>query len=122
MRGHLPIWMPKPGEKVLKADLRILQRTIAIAGFGELEADGHIARFFCHKDFQRQGVGSQILNQIEAKAKSLGLRRLFVEASLTARPFFEKRGFQTIYREEVERRGQTLIRFQMEKSIDDGPI
>jgi len=48
-----------------------------IAGFGELEPDGHIARFFCHKDFQRQGVGTQILNQIEAKAKSLGLRQLF---------------------------------------------
>ncbi len=87
-----------------------------IIGFGELEDNGHIDRFYCHKDFQGKGVGSQLLQQIESKAWSLGIQRLFVEASITAKPFFEKRGFITIRQQEVERRGQTFINFVMEKT------
>jgi putative acetyltransferase len=97
----------------------VVEAQDTIAGFGELEADGHIARFFCHKNFQRQGVGTQILEQIELKAKSLGLRRLFTEASLTARPFFKSKGFVVLCQEEVERRGQRLPRFQMEKALSN---
>lgn len=87
-----------------------------IIGFGELEDNGHIDRFYCHKDFQGKGIGTQILQKIESKARSLGIKRLFVEASITARPFFEKRGFVTVRQQEVERRGQTLINFVMEKT------
>ncbi|MEG4586934.1 GNAT family N-acetyltransferase [Microcoleus sp. MOSTC5] len=88
-----------------------------IAGFGELEASGHIDRFYCHQDFQRQGVGRLILKQIESKAKDLGINKLFTEASITARPFFESQGFMVITKQEVERRGQKFINFAMEKNI-----
>ena len=32
-----------------------------IAGFGELESDGHIDCFYCNKDYQRMGVGKKII-------------------------------------------------------------
>lgn len=86
-----------------------------IAGFGELETNGHIDCFYCHKDFQRKGVGTQILEHIEAKAKELGLKKIFTEASITAKPFFEKHKFIAIKKQEVERRGQKLINFAMDK-------
>ncbi|MBE9165503.1 GNAT family N-acetyltransferase [Tychonema sp. LEGE 06208] len=88
-----------------------------IAGFGELEANGHIDRFYCHKDFQRQGVGKLILTQIESKAQDLGLKKLFAEASITAKAFFETQGFMAIKKQEVERRGKKLINFVMEKYL-----
>ena len=88
-----------------------------IIGFGELEANGHIDRFYCHKDFQRKGVGKKILEQIELKAHSLGVEKLFTEASITAKPFFESQGFIVIKKQEVERRGQKLINFVMEKDF-----
>ena len=88
-----------------------------IIGFGELEANGHIDRFYCHKDFQRKGVGKKILEQIELKANSLGLKKLFTEASITAKPFFESQNFIVVKQQEVERRGQKLINFVMEKLI-----
>lgn len=59
-----------------------------IIGFGELESTGHIDCFYCHKDFQRQGVSKQLLQHIEFKAMNLGIKRLFTEASITAKPFF----------------------------------
>ena len=88
-----------------------------IAGFGELEPSGDIDRFYCHQDFQRQGVGRLILKQIESKAQELGINKLFTEASITARPFFESQGFIVVRKQEVERRGQKLINFAMEKNI-----
>jgi putative acetyltransferase len=88
-----------------------------IIGFGELKVNGHIDRFYCHKDFQRKGIGKRILEQLESKAKSLGIEKLFVEASITAKPFFESQNFIVVKQQEVERTGQKLINFIMEKSI-----
>ncbi len=88
-----------------------------IIGFGQLEANGHIDCFYCHKDFQRQGVGTQILKQIESKARVLKITKLFTEASITAKPFFESKNFLVVRKQEVERRGQKFINFVMEKFI-----
>lgn len=88
-----------------------------IAGFGELETNGHIDRFYCHKDFQRKKVGTQILECLEAKAKDLGINKIFTEASITAKPFFERHKFIAIKKQEVERRGKKFINFAMEKNI-----
>ncbi len=88
-----------------------------IVGFGELEKNGHIDRFYCHKDFQRQGIGTQILEQIELKARSLRIKNLCTEASITAKPFFARKGFVVVRQQKVERRGQKFINFLMEKII-----
>jgi putative acetyltransferase len=88
-----------------------------IAGFGELEANGHIDRFYCHKDFQGKGIGTQILEQIELQAQELRIKKLFTEASITAKLFFESKGFIVVKQQEVERRGQKFINFAMEKII-----
>jgi N-acetylglutamate synthase-like GNAT family acetyltransferase len=88
-----------------------------IAGFGQLEGNGHIDCFYCHKDFQRQGIGRIILEQIDAKARNSGIKKLFTEASITAKAFFESYGFMVVKKQEVERRGQKFINFAMEKII-----
>jgi putative acetyltransferase len=88
-----------------------------IIGFGELETNGHIDRFYCHKDYQGQGVGSKILAQLELTAKNLEIKKLFVEASITAKPFFAKRNFIVIKQQQVERRGEKLINFVMTKTL-----
>ncbi|BAZ15897.1 hypothetical protein NIES4071_77700 [Calothrix sp. NIES-4071] len=90
---------------------------LIIAGFGELEANGHIDCFYCHKDYQRMGVGSKIYSAIETKARELGIKRLYTEASLTAKPFFLRMGFSVIKEQQVQCRGQTFINFQMEKFL-----
>lgn len=88
-----------------------------IAGFGELESNGHIDCFYCHKDYQRRGVGSQLYRAIEAKAAELAVDRLFTEASISAKPFFERMGFSVVKKQEVSRRGETFTNYAMEKSL-----
>ncbi|MBD1844593.1 GNAT family N-acetyltransferase [Cyanobacteria bacterium FACHB-63] len=88
-----------------------------ILGFGELEANGHIDCFYCHKDYQRQGIGRAIYQAIEAKARELELDRLFTEASITAKPFFQKVGFTMIAEQQVLRQGETFTNYRMEKKL-----
>lgn len=88
-----------------------------IAGFGELEPNGHIDCFYCHKAYQRCGVGRQIYQAIEAQAIELSISRLFTEASITAKPFFQRMGFSVIKAQEVTRRSETFINYAMEKCL-----
>jgi UPF0176 protein len=89
----------------------------AIIGFGQLEANGHIDCFYCHKDYQRCGVGTRLYRAIEAKALELRIERLFVEASITAKDFFKNRGFAIVKEQQVTCRGENFINFVMEKSL-----
>ena len=88
-----------------------------IIGFAQLETDGHIDCFFCHKDYQRCGVGTRLYRAIEAKALELKIERLFVEVSITARAFFKSRGFSVVKEQQVTCRGEKLTNFVMEKSL-----
>ncbi|AFY93312.1 acetyltransferase, N-acetylglutamate synthase [Chamaesiphon minutus PCC 6605] len=88
-----------------------------IAGFGELEPNGHIDCFYCHKNYQRCGVGRQIYQAIEAKAVELSLNRLFVEVSITAKSFFQRMGFSVVQKQEVTCRGESFVNYVMEKSL-----
>ena len=88
-----------------------------IAGFGELEPNGHIDCFYCHKNYQRCGVGSQIYQAIEAKALELGLKHLTTEASITAKAFFQRMGFSVVKEQEVSCRGEVFINYLMQKIL-----
>ena len=65
-----------------------------IVGFAELEPNGHIGRFYCHPEFQRQGVGSALMREVLGEAERLGLERLIAEVSTTAVEFFLASGFE----------------------------
>lgn len=87
------------------------------AGFSDLESNGHLDMMFVHPDFAKKGVATALLKQIEKHAEAEGLQRIFVESSITAKPFFEKHGFAVIKEQTVEIRGQQLTNFQMEKFL-----
>lgn len=92
----------------------VAQRDGAIAGFSDLEADGHIDMMFVHPQHEGRGVAGALLAHIVGLARNQGLSRLYTEASLTARPFFERNGFIMLSAQDVELRGQTFRNFRME--------
>ncbi|MBD2415448.1 GNAT family N-acetyltransferase [Nostoc calcicola FACHB-389] len=116
-------WAPKNMDyevwhKRLQAKLPyIAEDNGQIVGFGELEADGHIDCFYCHSKYQRKGIGSKLLNHLENTAKLQGIKRLYTEASITAKLFFETQGFRVITEQQVERRGVLFQNYVMEKSL-----
>lgn len=85
-----------------------------IAGFLELEPDGHIDCAYVNPDFQRRGVMTRLVEHAVALGFGRGLERIYVEASITARPVFEKAGFRVTEENQVEIRGVVLLNYRME--------
>ena len=86
-------------------------------GFAELEPDGHIDRVYVSADHQRRGIGRQLLAAVVAEARRVGLARLYTEASITARPFFESQGFVVLAPQVVTCRGVEFVNYRMERVL-----
>jgi len=82
-----------------------------IVGFGDIDAAGYLDRLYVHKDYQGRGVATAILDRLELAVQG----GIVSHVSITARPFFEKRGFQVVQEQQVERRGVLLTNFIMKK-------
>lgn len=83
-----------------------------IVGFGDMDETGFLDRLYVHKDYQRCGVATTICDALEHNTKAA---ELTTHASITARPFFEKRGYTVVREQQVERRGELLTNFVMRK-------
>ncbi len=88
-----------------------------IVGFSSITPQGYLHSMFVHKDFQGKGIATMLLEEIERYAITAGIMRITSEVSLTARPFFEKRGY--IVEEEQKRKANqlSLTNFWMAKGI-----
>ena len=83
-----------------------------IIGFGDIAENGYLDRLFVHHNYQRRGAAFAICRELE---QNCAAPRLWVEASITARPFFERMGYRTVKQQQVEKRGVWLTNFVMEK-------
>lgn len=88
-----------------------------VAGFIELEADGHIDCTYVSAKFQRKGVATKLLKHVIAVAKDQGLTHLYVEASIVAKPFFEKFGFVLEKENRVIRDSIMLVNYTMRMGL-----
>ena len=89
------------------------------AGWSDLEASGYLDMMFVHPQYQGLGIASRLLKTVEDTSRKQGQPVITTEASLTARPFFEQRGFDIAAAQEVQIRGRTLKNFRMEKRLPD---
>jgi len=88
-----------------------------IVGFAEFETDGHIDALYTHYDHQREGIASRLMERIELEAQRLEIVRLYTEASITVRRFFEKKGFVVVQPQDIEYRRVRFRNYKMEKYI-----
>jgi len=85
-----------------------------IAGFLELDPDGHIDCAYVNPQFKRQGVMTSLLKHAIHVCFSSPIGRMYVDASICAKPLFEKHGFRVI-RENMVQIGQVqLLNYKME--------
>ena len=89
-----------------------------VVGLTDLEPSGHLDRMYVHPEHEGRGIASALLTSLELVARRQGLTRLFTEASVTAKPFFERRGFKVMTAQVVYFRGQQFTNFRMEKLLD----
>ena len=86
-----------------------------IIGFGDMDETGYLDRLYVHTDYQRKGVAAAICDRLEQQIEKGGV--IVTHASITARPFFEKRGYRMVKKQQVERQSIFLTNFVMKKEV-----
>lgn len=108
-----------PGQVDLEVWNRSLQEHFSVVaveqgilvGFGDMDESGYLDRLYVHADYQGKGIGTKICNRLEQAVQG----DIITHASITARPFFENRGYQVVREQQVERQGVFLTNYVMEK-------
>lgn len=80
-----------------------------IVGFGDIDPSGYLDRLYVHKDYQHKGVGSAICDTLESAVQG----DIVTHASITAKRFFESRGYKVEKQQTVTRNGVQLTNFVM---------
>lgn len=102
-----------------------------IIGFGDMDDTGYLDRLYVHKDYQERGVATAICDRLEEDfclSRGRLLQNSAVQkrkndtftthASITARPFFEKRGYTVVKAQKVVRKGISIRNYIMRKHIE----
>jgi putative acetyltransferase len=118
-------WAPQPPdlarwrERLAGLTIWVAESDSQIIGFCGLGAGGHFNLLYTDYRFQRQGVARGLYQHVETEARNRNIQRLFTEASITARPFFEHMGFDVIREQDVELRGVLFRNYAMQKIVGE---
>lgn len=124
---QLEAWAPRePDADKWAARMEGIQPWVAeidgrIAGYADLQADGYIDHFFVAAAAARRGVGTALMRRIHDTASQRGIRRLYCDVSITARPFFGRFGFQVQAAQQVSVRNVVLDNLRMQKELPAAP-
>lgn len=83
-----------------------------IVGFGDIDGTGYLDRLYVHKDRQGLGIATALCDRLE---RAVDAPVITTHASITARPFFEGRGYRVLREQRVERHGVQMTNYVMEK-------
>lgn len=123
---QLEAWIPA-GDKDLAAwtirfkhaNTRVAWKNKIRIGFGNLEKEGTaIGMLYVHKDWQGIGIGTVLLAALEKALVQRGIITAIAEVSLTARPFFERKGYYWTKDNRKMKNGIELPNFIMKKELD----
>lgn len=90
----------------------VVENDSIILGFGDIDDTGYLDRLYVHKDYQALNIATMLCNKLE---KRFNTPHITVHSSITAKGFFEKRGYIVIKEQQVKRSGQILTNFIMQK-------
>ena len=94
-----------------------VNRQSEIVGFSSITPQGYLHSMFVHKDFQGKGIATMLLEEIERYAITAGIVRITSEVSLTARPFFEKKGYVVEGEQKRKANQLSLTNFRMAREV-----
>jgi len=90
------------------------------AGFASLEGKDKIDMLYVHPDAAGQGAAATLADALEKLAAARGAEKLTVDASDTARGFFEKRGYVAQSRNSISIGDERLANTTLTKTLAKG--
>lgn len=116
-------WAPSPGmpaswpSRLAALDVWIAQADGEVAGFMAATPQGYIDFTYVRPRWMGRAVAQALYDVILERARVSNLKRMTTHASLLARPFFAKQGWQVDEMEIVDRNGEQLKRFAMSLTL-----
>ena len=117
---QLNAWASPDTDHIEWSKTRLGQGTIVacmnekIVSFGKITPSGLFDLLYVHKDFINKGIGTLICDELEKRCQ---VNEITTYTSITAKSFFEKRGYKMIRENEVIKNGVTLKNYVMIKYI-----
>ncbi|MDR3186779.1 MAG: GNAT family N-acetyltransferase [Christensenellaceae bacterium] len=117
---QLNAWSPAGVDVSTWAERHLGKNTIVafdgerLLGFGDINKAGYLSLLYVHINEIVKGIGMAICNESEKRS---GAKEIKTYASITAVPFFEKRGYKIIKENEVERNDVAFRNYTMKKVI-----
>lgn len=84
-----------------------------IVGFSDMDDTGYLGRLYVHKDYQGMGIGKALCDAAEG---AVDVPKYTLHSSITAKPFYEKRGYRTVEMRQMPRKDQFITIYVMEKA------
>jgi len=109
--------LPELESRLLNNYCVVAEKDGVIVGFGNVNGAAYFDCLYTHRDYQRMGVASSIADDIEGYFYRNGIRTITTDASITARPFFDKRGYVVQQKQTVPCRGEMFVNFKMQKEL-----
>jgi putative acetyltransferase len=103
--------------RTAKLEVRVAVLESVVAGFIGFSHSGYIDLLFVRPEFVRRGIARALLLEVERVIGQLGVETASTEASLTARGFFQARGYSTVREQTVCCGGVELRNCRMEKVL-----
>jgi putative acetyltransferase len=113
--------MPENFEDVITSkDFLVADEQNLMVGFGFLDrATARIEAVFVSPDFQRKGIGRQLLDALEMIAREAGLQALSLSSTLNAVEFYKSAGYRVReHAKYIHPSGFTLDCVLMEKALN----
>lgn len=88
-----------------------------IVGYGNISDSGYLDHLFVHKDYQGRGIATMLVDELEKYAIAQNIENIEVHSSITARVFFEKRGYRAIKEQQVTLENVQLTNYLMRKKL-----
>ncbi len=105
------------GEKLTKALTLVAELDGEPAGFASLKDNAVVEMLYVHPEFVRSKVATTLVDALERLATARGAKSLSVDASDTALPFFENRGYVPQKRNTVALDDEWLANTTMTKDL-----
>ncbi len=83
-----------------------------VVGFGDIDNMGYLDRLFVHANFQNQGIATAICDKLKQASNA---EKIVTHASITAKGFFEKRGYKVVTKQQVQRQLILITKYVMER-------
>lgn len=123
IKADIAAWSGRISAQWLREHFDTEQRYVAIighdiVGFINLSKNGkELNALYVRQGYIGRGVGSALMKKAEHIIRQSNAKKITIEATITARPFYEKHGFRVLKSMRVELGGRKISVFKMVKNI-----